>query len=509
MLLDSLGDSEIPEQEFDSSELLVRFVAAGSSSIKVDPTDLSTLQQLDVDQWTTEGQIEEERVRVEKEQEEEAMNVEFGGKLEDNLAVHSAFTLALLERLCAAIGEAGTISQAPEVINALTEAKALHADRLVLTDRITKLSSEIVNLSAKLHVCERQKMLIEMDLIRAQANAADAANRASTNAVKDEGAPSTNNATDLTASTLFSSAIPQSTFDAESDLLSKEREKELKQKIDILEKQLSRSEEDKSKADKELTRRLAAPINSSVAVAEQLRNAMDSLREQLKKLQSGQNADLTGLQEKINNLEIGMAQLEASCAAKCREAIGQAEMEIKSMRASRDAMQSSLFRANADLAINNQLKIQVSELQILEATQRAEALKLMSRIKSLSESQEMLQTHLSTSRTRETALEERLNGEMRGNPGSCDPGLEPLATAQQRANETQKELEHAQASINDLILEIDAVSAEEAKSREQTARTLKSMSEGQGSYRSLSEDNSRLHDQIADLQKRHTDMESR
>ena len=161
MLLDSLGDSEIPDQDTNSSELFVRLVSAGATSRKTDPTDLNNLPQLDVDQWTTADQIEKERVRVEKEQEEEAMDAEFGGKLEENLAAHAAFTLTLLERLCTAIGEAGTLTQAPEVINALEEAKTLHAERLLLTDRITKLSSEIVSLSAKLHNCERQKMHIE------------------------------------------------------------------------------------------------------------------------------------------------------------------------------------------------------------------------------------------------------------------------------------------------------------------------------------------------------------
>ena len=86
---------------------------------------------------------------------------------------------------------------------------------------------------------------------------------------------------------------------------------------------------------------------------------------------------------------------------------------------------------------------------------------------------------------------------------------ETLAQAQARAAEALKELEHARSSINDLILEIDAVSAAESNSREQTTRTLKAMTDSQNTQRSLSEDNARLHDQISDLQRRHTDMESR
>jgi len=459
MLLDSLGDSEIPEQDTAPSELLVRLLNAGSSSRKADPTDLSNLPQLDVDQWTAADQIEKERARVEHEREEEAMDEEFGGTMDENLNVHSAFTLTLLERLCRAIGEAGTFTQAPEVINALAEAKELHAERLVLTDRITKLGQQILELEAKFHNCERQKSLIERDLIRAQGTIAElstvrvVAGDATTQGSAEGGAQSSSSGVD-------------GGVNSQQDTKQKEREKELHLKIEILEKQLGKSEEDKSKADLELTRRLVQPIGAgSSTQAEQLRKALDDVRDQLKKVLNGQSADIAALQDKVSNLEMGMQQLEAACAAKCREAVGQAEMEIKSMRSSKDAMQSSLFRANSDLAINGQLKTQVAELQAIEAVQRAEAVKMAEKIRVLSESQEMLQTHLTASRAREKALDERGAG-----AGGTD--AEALTHAQARAAEAHKELEHARSSINDLILEIDAVSAEEAKAREQSVRVL-------------------------------------
>jgi hypothetical protein len=507
MLLDSLGDPEIPEQDIDSNELLVRLMSAGSSSTKVDPTDLSDLPQLDVDQWTSADQIEQERLRVEKEQEEEALNAEFGGKLEENLAAHANFTLQLLERLCTAIGEAGTLAQAPEVINALTEAKALHADRLLLTDRITKMSSEIVSLSAKLHTCERQKLLLERDLFRAQTAVTEFTNRIE--AQQAVGGGDSQGSSSTAAETKDSGDHSANTATgAGSDAMSthaKERETALTQKIAIMELQLRKSEEQKSKVEMELTKRLSNPMtsNSSSGVADVLKSTIETLRADAKKLVGTQNTDLSGMQDKLNNLELAFTQLEASCNAKCKEVAGQAEQEIKSMRASRDAMQSTLFRANADLAINSQLKTEVAELHSLEAAQRAEAVKMTERIRILTESQEMLQTHLAASRSREAALEAKLGG------GDAVADGETLTQAQARAAEALKELEHARSSINDLILEIDAVSAAESNSREQTTRTLKAMTDSQNTQRSLSEDNARLHDQISDLQRRHTDMESR
>ena len=60
------------------------------------------------------------------------------------------------------------------------------------------------------------------------------------------------------------------------------------------------------------------------------------------------------------------------------------------------------------------------------------------------------------------------------------PSDNPLPTVlqvQERAKETQIELDEARASLNDLILEIESVSVEEARSREQSARILRQMAD--------------------------------
>ena len=51
---------------------------------------------------------------------------------------------------------------------------------------------------------------------------------------------------------------------------------------------------------------------------------------------------------------------------------------------------------------------------------------------------------------------------------------------QERAKETQIELDEARASLNDLILEIESVSVEESRSREQSARLLRQMADRYG-----------------------------
>jgi chromosome segregation ATPase len=58
-----------------------------------------------------------------------------------------------------------------------------------------------------------------------------------------------------------------------------------------------------------------------------------------------------------------------------------------------------------------------------------------------------------------------------------DTPLPTVLQVQERAKETQIELDEARASLNDLILEIESVSVEEARSREQSARILRQMAD--------------------------------
>lgn len=81
--------------------------------------------------------------------------------------------------------------------------------------------------------------------------------------------------------------------------------------------------------------------------------------------------------------------------------------------------------------------------------------------------------------------------------------------AQERAKESQIELDDARASLNDLIAEIESVSAEEVKAREQCARVVRQMNDSQSMQRGVLEENFKLHDQIVELQKKQSEVDSR
>jgi len=96
----------------------------------------------------------------------------------------------------------------------------------------------------------------------------------------------------------------------------------------------------------------------------------------------------------------------------------------------------------------------------------------------LTASQVQTQQHLAAARAREDALEQQLS--CHPPDGSDERRRLALAHAQARAWETQIELDDARAQMNDLINEIDAVTVEAGKSREQSERLLRQVRLGSG-----------------------------
>lgn len=278
MLLDALGDNEGMGQVNGCSELLIRLLHAGEKYKEIDPTDMTVLPELKIDEWSSAEEVEAERKRalssiVKSEDNEEAMDNEFGGKLEENLCGHAAFTLALLERLCIAVNESGIFEQAPEIIQAVVDAKELHAERLMLSDRITKLSSEVIELKSKLHISEKQKIRCEKALDKA---AAEVSNMKEQLMQTGGGSGSTGDGTVVGIDGAEVAGIKVSAVGRSAE------EADMKRKIVILEKQLAESEAAKAKVEMTLTERLARPMAQTEAQVADMRRAMEELRLQCK-----------------------------------------------------------------------------------------------------------------------------------------------------------------------------------------------------------------------------------
>ena len=265
MLLDGFGDSENIAESGGNSELLYRLLHAGSNFHSLDPTDITGLPKLKVDEWSSAEELTEARAaatnalsmdRTEGQEgsskvaSDSAADLEFGGKVDETLCAHASFTLSLLERLCFVLSDSGLLDHLPESLGVIADAKALHAETFALKDRITKLSSEIIDMRSKLHVCEQKRISAEKTLDRAVTeHSRQLAN----------GTGST--AADGTGSLSLSSESGLGLAPADDvDTL-----KEMSARVAILEKQLAESEGAKARAEMTLTERLARPLSQTEA----------------------------------------------------------------------------------------------------------------------------------------------------------------------------------------------------------------------------------------------------
>lgn len=278
MLLDSLGDSEVHVSDEGCSELLHRLLKTGERFIKVDPTHIDGIPKITADMWSSTEDVEKERQRCQEqlkestpaeEAEDENLDAKYGGPVDENLAAHVSFTLSLLERLCNAINDSSGNNLQVDAVNALNEMRQLRAEKLLLTDRITKLSSEMVDASAKLRLAETEKIRAERDLDRAVL-AAKEAERAALN-------PKVGESAEGAADGSTGPAVPTSP-QASNPVV----ERELRRQVTLLERQLAESESAKAQVEMTLTERLARPLPQTEVQVADMRNAMEELRQQCK-----------------------------------------------------------------------------------------------------------------------------------------------------------------------------------------------------------------------------------
>lgn len=273
MLLDNLGDSEVQIPSDGSSELLHRLIHAGSEYMLSDPTKLEP-PQICADQWSSEEEINQEKERLEKANAaSDLLNNEFGGHVEENLAAHASFTLSLLERLCNALSDSVSIQMTDQDLNRIAEDKKFHAEKLLLSDRITKLNGEIIQLNSKIIVLENQKSRISRKLAQTHQQLLEARELVA----KSQTASNSSNNGDSTTVGQPPLSSPSAPNGSNSDV-----EKELKRQIAMLERQLTESESAKSKVEMTLTERLARPLSQTEAQVADMRKAMEDLRQQCK-----------------------------------------------------------------------------------------------------------------------------------------------------------------------------------------------------------------------------------
>lgn len=558
LILDSLGDSEVIIPESGSTELLYRMLHIHDRYSRLDPTCTAHLPKPEIDQWTSNTDIEKSRDDVIRELEDaprikpESTSIEiahhnevdeedpYASEIEEHLSQHVQFTLSLLERVCNTINESGHFQTNPEALKSLAQARESHAKIMFLNDNIAKLRNELVLLETRSQQSEAEKIRVQQKLDKALLTIQEMEENGSTRQKKVAAVTGENNADDTTNGE-----------DSQEALI-----KELQQQIKLLEKQLTDSESAKAKVEMTLTERLSRPMPQTEAQVADMRKAMEELRSQCKLRVASLMAENDVMQDKVKDLSLALSQVEANALAKVEEVVSVTQKEIQKINTEKAALETKLCSLQSDSAMIEQIKKQLDDKERLDAIKSSELRQLQNQLKSLQDNYSQSQRSLEKARKREKFLEhtimahaipvpahiklEGLGGTKKSDSVSEVGGDAPtsssstvdngptednldgdgkitiedetqqlLRQAQERAADLEKELSDMKTSVNDLILEIETVSSAETESRKEAERLLTQISDCQGFQRAALEENLKLQNQLEELKSSKKDMETK
>lgn len=200
------------------------------------------------------------------------------------------------------------------------------------------------------------------------------------------------------------------------------------------------------------------------------------------------------------------------------------QQEIQRINHENQSIQQKVVEMQALHTISVQMNSQCQELIAIEEIRTRKINQLERNIENLTAEKEQLQRHLDQSRARERELETAIAANTTGvSPtGSSTAESKPdghhhaegeplptnvqalqtmLSARQKRYQDIDKELTDSKSNVNDLILELETISGEETRSREQNERLLKQLSESQALQRDALEENLRLNEQMAEMKK--------
>ena len=382
--------------------------------------------------------------------------------------------------------------------NGLLDTKALQMEKLYLKDHITKLSSEIITLTAKLQIAENK-------LIKSEKYIAT---------ITESGLIPGNNSNDnnSTVSLVVSeeeAAIPSAavTNSPEYQRILEEVVL-LKKRLDVVNKHLHESELLKTKLQQQLTDKVGKPMVHTEAQITDIRKAMEQLRLQHRTRVNSILADVSTLQQQLSNSEIALGQLDITYQSKFNEVKTSTEAFVQSIQTEKDSMQKELVLLQSNAKSIPLLKQQVIDAQYLESLTRFDNKKLKDKISQLTSAIESKENLLIQSRQREVDMEKRLV-QGTGGAGMGEEEKSLISQAQQRVVELESDIVEHKARLNDLICEIEEVATAQDIERSNAAKLMKQVSESQETYKSLLEENMKLRDEINGYKQKLTDLQSK
>jgi E3 ubiquitin-protein ligase BRE1 len=240
--------------------------------------------------------------------------------------------------------------------------------------------------------------------------------------------------------------------------------------------------------------------------------ALDDLRSLCNDRISTLTADNASLLGKVTILENGIYKLDNESKAKIDRIIATSASELDNLKSANEGLKRELSNFKVQLSQLSQLQSLVEDFQFIEKSLKHETTKMQDRVKILTSDIDRLNNAVSTSRAREAILENSLasagllNGEVSTSSGANIASV-VIQQNQKRMEEYEAESQTLNASMNDMLLEIEAASSGDSKLRQDFAKILLQLKDSQKEATDAMGEILRLKDEMVDLKKANSEAE--
>jgi hypothetical protein len=430
LLLDGLADPEVEIPE-PTSDLLKSFIHCSDKYLFQDPTNLSSFPSLQakIDQWSSSKDIENTKnnllsslpnVKEEKEKESGSASSSslrcFTEEIEEHLSNHISFTFSILERLCYALNDGGSLISSTETLKTLQELKESRSKETLLNDSILKLQSNLLEMECKYCISENIRNKVEKSLDKSFSTIRELEEKLTSNSNNNNNTNSLSSLSDgislVKTENSSSSSSEQNSSNGHCHshdntlFLKKEENKEILEQITILEKQLMESETAKAEAEMQLTERIARPftIQQDQQVSD-LRKAMEEIRSQGKSRINSLLMENDTLSEKIKDLSFALNEVENNASKKIELFLTSFEKELIILREEKASLESKVRSFQPLNSLEELNKILFKEVDNVEDSKQLRILSLEKELKIIKDSLQLIQKNIEKSRKRERYLE--------------------------------------------------------------------------------------------------------
>lgn len=198
-----------------------------------------------------------------------------------------------------------------------------------------------------------------------------------------------------------------------------------------------------------------------------------------------------------------ITQLEKTIEERISSLKDQCQVELQRLRLENSQNRTENDGLKEKIQAFHQLENQLDNFLYLDKARKSEISRLQQREKTLISELRIFQDDITRARKREAELESsimKLSFDQ-GQGANLESVFKEWSFHEERMRDCEQELTSLRASMNELILEIEAISSEDSKGKEELSNALNNLNESNKAYLTLKDEHLKMKNEFEGLKK--------